>query len=109
MVKTKKKIRFDTEVPDAECLACPFSCCAHPLQEIFSGFYDPNVTSYAKLCIKDLMPCDRKKVLARIFNQGCVHALPKKKQESPVKLPIQTQNAERYIEKNGTPPNSETE
>jgi len=80
MGEFKKHIRFDTEVPEAECHACPFSCCSHPFQEVFS--YSNNVTSYAKLCIKDLMPRDRKKLLARIHNQGCVEMYKRtKKQE----------------------------
>jgi len=67
--KRRRRIRFTEEVPDAECLICPFSCCSHPFQELFDESY---LTTYAKLCIKDLTPHDRRKVLARIENQGCV-------------------------------------
>lgn len=65
------KIRYADEVLEEECNICPYSSCAHPLQQIFTK-YEDSWTSYRKLCIKDLPEGVRKRVLSSMANEDCI-------------------------------------
>jgi hypothetical protein len=62
--------RYADDVPETECRSCPFSCCAHPCQRIFTED-DSNSETYRKLCIKDLSKPEILRVVKDEINSGC--------------------------------------